>query len=243
MNSKNEKILWNLKIENVVKNIGSDSMAYKIMHIKESQINLFIYNHLMITGIILGPLVGVISSIGVVLNLSSYPSIIISQILLGFLSGITVAIIKFGNYDELSNSNKTAAVKYASLEANVRRQLSLYRSNRINSINYMDWLETKYEELLASSPVISNSNFESYKKEAEINDWNIPNSDLRIIEINKEFEEEKINEILDNTEINITDDFNTEPIKKSNNKSKIPEINSYSDKMLNYEMKRMMGFR
>lgn len=242
MNAKNEKILWNLKIENVVKNIGSDSMAYKIMHIRESQENLFIYNHLMIVGIVLGPLVGVISSIGVALNLSSYPSIVISQILLGFLSGITVAIIKFGNYDELSNSNKTAAVKYASLEANVRRQLSLYRSNRINSINYMDWIETKYEELFASSPVISNSNFELYKKEAEINDWNIPNSDLHIIEINQEFEEEKINEILDNTEINIIDDFNIDSTKKKNT-SKIPEINSYSDKMLNYEMKRMMGFR
>ena len=56
--------------------------------------------------------------------------LVISEIILGFLSGVIVAILKYGKYDEVSTANKSAAAKYASLEANVRRQLSLYRSDR-----------------------------------------------------------------------------------------------------------------
>lgn len=263
------KIGWNSRLESVVKNIGEDSMAYKIMHLHESHNAIRLYTSLMLGGIVLGPMAGIISAIGASMNMSDYPGFVISEILLGFLSGIVVAILKFGKYEEVSNSNKSAAAKYASLESNVRRQLSLFRSNRISSTVYMDWLETKHEELLASAPLISRNVFEAYKIKAIEKGWSIPNSYSDTIDINEEFQELKTTEMMNNTTILPTkeeDNANelnlaipphnfvpqtetqlksgTKMIKmnKSNIMSKIPEMNSFSDQMLAYEMKRMIGF-
>ena len=47
------------------------------------------------------------------------PTFPIIELVLGFLSGIVVASIKFGRYDEVSNANKTAAARYTSIESNV----------------------------------------------------------------------------------------------------------------------------
>lgn len=260
------EIRWNSRLEGVVKNIGNDSMAYKIMHLTESQQAMDTYEYLMLIGIILGPISGLVSAIGAALNMSDYSALVISEIILGFLSGITVAILKYGKYDEVSGANKSAAAKYASIEANVRRQLSLYRSDRANSISYMEWLETKYEEILASAPLIHTATFDEYSEKAKENNWNIPNSYSHTIVINEEFEEHKTQEMLNTrniatieeeeedysaTKIDISPPRTETSLKGNKNitilrtdtMTKIPEINSCSDQMLNYEMKRMMGFR
>lgn len=258
-------IMWNSRLEKVVKNIGNDSMAYKIMHLAESQQAMNTYEYLMITGIILGPISGIVSAIGAALNMSDYSVLVISEIILGFLSGIIVAILKYGKYDEVSSANKSAAAKYASVESNVRRQLSLYRSDRTDSISYMEWLETKYEEILASAPLIHQNIFDDYSDKAKENNWNIPNSYSHTIVINEEFEENKTQDMLNRDNICTIEEEERHKDKKVNiiparketmlkgdrnititrtaTMSKIPEINSCSDQMLNYEMKRMMGFR
>jgi len=260
MNNHHQKthLSWNHSIEEVVKHIGESSKAYKIMHIKEAQKANEIYNYLMLSGIVLGPMAGIVSAIGSSLNISSYPSITISQIILGFLSGIFIAILKFGKYDEISSSNKSAAAKYSSLEANVRRQLSLYRSDRITAKDYIEWLETKYEEIVTSAPLLSNNVFEQYTKLAKENNWIVPDQYNEVIDINQEYEDEKAIELFDKSRIiTIEEDLESDNMKKSKNlkngnvvqifrtntMAKIPEINSCSDQMLNYEMKRMMGTR
>lgn len=268
MSGEEIKILWNSKAEEVVKEIGNDAMAYKIMHLISSYNSLETYNYLMIFGIILGPISGIVSAIGAALNMSNYSVIVISEIILGFLSGIIVAILKFGKYDELSSANKSAAAKYGSLEGNIRRQLSLYRSNRIDSKTYMDWLETKYDEINASAPLIDRNIFDKYSKKAKENDWKIPNSYSNSITINQEFEDNTTNDMLNGTKIRTIEEEEITPVKqvkidiphkkrkettlkgnksikltRTNTMSKIPEINCCSDQMLAYEMKRLMGFR
>jgi hypothetical protein len=133
MSEDEENIKWNNRLEGVLKNIGNDSMAYKIMHLTEARQSVETYDYLTILGIVMGPLAGIVSAIGSSLNMSDFPAIVISEIILGFLSGVIVAILKYGKYEEVSTANKSAAAKYASLEANVRRQLSLYRADRMNS--------------------------------------------------------------------------------------------------------------
>tara|TARA_Y100000385_G_scaffold131818_1_gene137091 strand:- start:4074 stop:4886 length:813 start_codon:yes stop_codon:yes gene_type:complete len=262
---------WNKNLEEVAKDIGESATAYKIMHISQSQNALATYTYLMLAGIVLGPLSGIVSAIGAALLISDLPLIVISEIVLGFLSGIVVAILKFGKYDEVSISNKTAAAKYASLESNIRRQLCLYRSERLESSSYLEIIESKYNALLDSAPVITHKTFDSYSVNAEKNGLKIPNKYEHNIFITEDYDETMANDIMNVKKISTIEENEEEIIESrkpeeivvnlqnSNNENakmkklikinrnntmvKIPEINSCSDKMLEYEMKRMMGFR
>ena len=232
---------WNEKLEEVVKDIGLNSQAYKKMHIVEAQNTNFIYTILMFCGIVTGPLGGIVSAIGSALEMSADSRVTIAEIILGFLSGIVVAILKFGKYDEVSNANKSAAAKYASLEANVRRQLCLYRKDRIEAKSYMEWLETKYAEIYSAAPLLPNNVFDSYSRQAEQFGLKIPEEYSETIEIDEIQEENQVNE-LSNSDviINVSESSKKTKIQRTNTMSKIPEINHCSDQMLNYEMKRML---
>lgn len=266
--SKN--IQWNEKLEMAAKDIGEASKSYKIMHIQEAQKANKIYNRLMIMAIIMGPLSGVTSGIGAVINSNSdsdseiNTTIPIIATILGFLAGIIVSMIKFGKYDEASNSNKQAAARYTSIESNVRRQLSLYRSDRVPATPYMEWLETKYEELFMSAPLLPAEVYDKYSHIAKNIGLRIPNQYDAIITINTEYEQTKVEEIINVTDIKVNDenkpntdivqklsnnddmkedkDKEDKKIKRTNTMLHFPQLNQFSDKMLEYEMKRMMGF-
>ena len=48
---------------------------------------------------------------------------------------------------------------------------------------YMEWLETKYEELLLSAPLLPPGNYEKYKKMANKRGWLIPEQYDHIISV------------------------------------------------------------
>ena len=249
---------WNSRLEEAALDIGHAAQGYKHMHIIEAQKANKLHTWLMGTGIVMGPLASVLSSVGLALDLEADPGIAISVIVMGFLSGIVVAAVKFGKYDEVSNANKSAAARYTSIEANVRRQLGMYRKDRIAAIRYMDWLETKYEELLLSSPLISSRTHSCYTKQARIRGLPMPE---HTININKSRTQDKV----DSSHIQVTvtqeeeedtDDEGTfyiktrEPANRSGitkhvkpSMTTIPQLNHCSDKILQYEMHRLMGVR
>ena len=248
MTEKNSS--WNSKTEEVAQHIGEDAKGYKLMHIKQAQQSSTMYNRLTIAGIVLGPMAGILSVINQTLGIQNNAAISIIEILLGFISGIIVAIIKYGKYDEASNANQSAAARYTSIEANVRRQLCLYRSNRIDAKNYLEWLETKYEEILISAPLLSSSIYQQVAKEAAKEGWRIPNQYEHEITINQEYNDKTVISSPKRIISLVGEPPTAKPplvvepplvvvIKRSNSMSKIPEINQYSDKMLEYEMKRM----
>ena len=244
---------WNEGIEITARDVGEASKSYKLLHIREAQIYMKSYNRLMVAGILTGPLAGVLSGIEAALKPpEDDPIIPVLVILLGFLSGIIVASIKFGKYDEVSNANKSAAASYTSLESNVRRQLGLYRKDRVNANKYMEWLETKYEELFRSAPLLPPGSYKNHSNE----DMKIPLKYGSKITIDSNYRRSKAYEIANITEIKINSDLNenenkekpkvlslggNKTIKRTQTMSKIPQLNQYSDKMLQYEMKRMMG--
>ena len=247
---------WNSKLEEAAQGIGQAAQGYKHMHIWQAQRATIRHKYLMGGGIIFGPLASMLQSIGLALNLETDPVISVFVILLGFLSGIIVAAVKFGKYDEVSNANKSAAAKYTSVEANVRRQLGLYRRDRMPAIAYMDWLETKYEGLLMAAPLLSADAFERYSKHAKNKGLPIPDQYNHLISINDNYESEKAREIMDRSQIHVTITENKESltheeperrkqsqIKRSSVMAKIPEIDSASDKILAYELNRLMGIR
>jgi hypothetical protein len=260
---KQDMTSWNDKIEKVAREIGESSKGYKILHINEAQKAVKNHTRLMAAGIIVGPLSGVLSGIEAALRPPKEDPIIpVIVILLGFLSGIIVATIKFAKYDEVSNANKSAAASYTSLESNVRRQLGLYRKDRVEAIKYMEWLETKYQELFMSAPLLPIGSYKTAKNE----NISIPNRYGSNVTIDESYRNRKSYEMTNTTEIEVNDrNFETEieiqddssdgvklspkinenkrkqKIKRTQTMSKIPQLNQYSDKMLEYEMKRMMG--
>ena len=185
----------------------------------------------------------ILSSINQVLNPDENPVIPIIEILLGFLSGIIVTIIKFGKYDEAMNSNQTVAAKYSSLEANISRQMCLYRENRLPSTNYLEWIETKYGDILNSAPIITKNTYNSFVKNATKNGHRVPNRYDSIITINKDSLPEIIIQTETTTDNKTTSDPNKVTTKRSTTMMKLPEVNQYSDKMLQYEMKRMFNMK
>jgi len=258
-------IEWNEKLEIAAKDIGEASKGYKLMHIRQAQKSIKTYNNLMIAGVMMGPMAGVASGIGAAINSGTDPTIPIIAVVLGFLSGIVVTIMKFGKYDENSNANKQAAARYTSIESNVRRQLGLYRVDRVPATPYMEWLETKYEELFSSAPLLPASMYDKYSNFAKDVGLSVPTRYEPVITINTDYETTKVREIIDTTDIEVNsfgesiiheelEDIEKgskkankqknikKTIKRTGTMSQFPDLNKCSDQMLNYEMKRMMGF-
>ena len=230
------RVSWNDNIEEAAKTIGATAHAYKLMHITEAQKSNKDYTRLMFLGIVLGPASGIVSGISAALNPEMNPTFPIIEIMLGFLSGIVVASIKFGRYDEVSNANKTAAARYSSIESNVRRQLSLNREDRQPSTTYMEWLETKYEELLLSAPLLPPDSYNKYIKDAAEHNWVIPDRYDHVITVN---EGTKRKEILKDNDVTINVVSHGEEMRRSVTGCNISATNQYSDQMLNYELSRM----
>ena len=164
-----------------------------------------------------------------------------------------MATVKFGKYDEVSHANKAVAARYTSIESNVRRQLGLFRKDRVPANSYMEWLETKYEELLMSAPLLPANAYDKYAKTAASRNLTVPERYDHVIGINEVYEEAKAREVVDTSEIELTgrsrvaapepETRGEKKIKRTNTMAKIPQLNQYNDKMLQYEMKRMMGLR
>ena len=97
---KTKKGVWNDKLEQAAQSIGQAAQAYKHMHIWQAQRATKRHKYLMGLGIIVGPLASVLQSIALALSLENEPEFSVLVIVLGFLSGIIVATVKFGKYDE-----------------------------------------------------------------------------------------------------------------------------------------------
>jgi hypothetical protein len=258
----NQQAQWNEKLEQAAKEIGEASKGYKLMHIREARKASGAYNRLMILGIIMSPLSGVLSAIETVVDPEIDPTLPIISIILAFIAGVIIAMVKFGRYDEVSNANKQAAARYTSIESNVRRQLGLYRDDRVSATPYMEWLESKFEELFLSAPILPSSAYEKYSVMAKKLGLTVPNKYESMIIINNDYEETNVknmsnlsdikinsynterNQTIDEDKISIQiDSKKTRQVKRGNTMSQFPELNQYSDKMLEYEMGRMMGFK
>jgi hypothetical protein len=248
---KNNNVHWNEDIEKNVYEIGEKSKGYKIMHIKEAINVSFRYDLLMYSGILLGPIAGLLSAIGSILSPDDSPTTLpIVSACLAFISGIVVAATKYGKFEEKSSHHKMAASKYTSLESNIRRQLILYRENRQNAAQYLEWIGNSFDDLFTGSPLVTDIIYNEYIKIAKENGLVIP--DEYVININDHYKKKKINEIKDVSIININTDLENnnnvndgkvdDHIKENiiNNLSHFPDINKFSDNMMNYELQRMM---
>ena len=207
----NEDILpsnqdWNDSIEYVVRDIGNKCKTYKQMHMQYAQESSTRFKRISFLSILTGPVSGVLTSIEAITN--HHISILLVSSLISFISGAIAAIIKFSRYEEIITSHKSAAAKYTSLETNIRRQLALYRKDRIPVEFYLNWLSEAFDTLYISCPLIPKRIYDRYKN----------TDDNAVIFINKEYKEQKINELKDTTTIAVNK-FKSANLNKEKNKS------------------------
>ena len=158
-----KKISWNKTIEHNIKKIGEKALGYKIMHIKESLNISKKYNFLMYMGIFFGPLSGLLSATGAIVTPVDAPVYFpMMASCVAFLSGIVVAITKFGKFEVRCTHHKTAASKYISLENNIRRQLALCRWDRVHAQRYLEWVGKSFDNLFRESPLIAARIYSKY---------------------------------------------------------------------------------
>ena len=200
---------WNDKIEATVKSMGDTAIAYKWMHMFEARRNTKKYNLLMYTGIFLGPLAGILSGVNASIEygITAERDHLIFNVLIAifsFFSGIIISILKFGKYDDSSSSHKSAAAKYTSFISNIKRQLSLYRSDRENSFEYLQWLSCSYDEIFSSSPLITTTTisiYSTYSKNHGLPSIDQTNNIIINVSIDDELKDFHTNQTID--EINI----------------------------------------
>lgn len=203
-----KSVRWDEDIENSVKEIGEKAKGYKIMHIQEAHRISRQYKWLMYSGIFLGPIAGLLSGIGAIINPSSGPiEWPISAACAGFISGIVVAVTKFGKFEEKSSHHKLAASKYTSLESNVRRQLVLCRRERVNAAKYLEWIGNSFDDLFLASPLVASSIYTEYVKVAKENGLTVPDEYQLTINVNERYQLQKFNEMKDSSVININENI------------------------------------
>lgn len=248
---------WNKLIEISLKQTGEKATGYKIMHIKTARRLAKKFTTLMYLGIIVGPLSGAISSIGEVMREDPPSMFSVSSIIISFLSGILIASLKFGKFEEQSSAHKLAASRYTSLESNIRRQLLLDRKNRVDASIYMDWVGKSFDELFMASPIITTKIYDDYVSSTDKIDITIPDKYDKDIYIDEDYENTKIDQLSNNAEIDIkvvVPEKETPPqssdatlkgkkkISRTDTFSHFADFGKYSDGQMKYELGRMFGF-
>ena len=161
---------WNDKIEKSIKLIEKQCRLYKKIHNKVASDNINKYSYFMMAAIFITPLSGVVTTIGTIFCKDLEDMYIYNTIttLISFLSGILITIIKFNKYDEVSYAHKTASSRYISLEENIKRQLMLYREDRINANEYLNWISKSFDELFSSAPDFESNITKKYEEQLEL---------------------------------------------------------------------------
>lgn len=244
--NKRKSSHWNENNEKLIKEIGETCKIHKLMHLEMAHKYNKLYNSYMYSGILLGPLAGTLSGIGLSLDCSKHQLISLASTLFGFISGIVMAIVKFGTFDEISNANKQAAARYTSLENNIRRHLSLYRDERNEPYEYLEWLTQKFDDLFNDAPLISTEICKKYETNPSIN----------YITISGEREEDSIKNLISTDEISVNPKEHNESdvveekvyypdtvIKRSEQSGIYSELHKYEDQRMRYELKRFFNFR
>jgi hypothetical protein len=228
---------WNKNIESVIEVMEKQCRLYKKMHMEISISKLNKYSALSMTAMILSPLPAFFSILGLTLQQEMiHVDTIFDSISLGIslITTILVGVTKFGKYDEISYSHKTASSQYTSLEQNIKRQLMLERSERIAPKIYLTWIMKKFDILYESSPLLSCSTSKKYEKTIELlekeyqsqehkihkNEDTSSNSDRSRESIKeKDDEEDKMYKIDIEKKINESDLFSLDKVYKDIEKS------------------------
>jgi hypothetical protein len=229
---------WSENIEQVLLDIGDSCQGYKWMNIFSAQRENLKYNVLMYVIIFGTGICGILSTI----SSQEYRDILAIFVTTGtFMSSLASSIIKFAKMEQKAVSHKNLAGKFASLEANIRRQLSLERSERENAGQYLDYVTKSFDELFSATPLMSDTIYNKWIVFAKSKNLQNPKELCRTV-----FERDKDKKVV----IEVAEDKKEEKDEKNEKKEEkeyhgpppvsglIPEVNTFSDAKMQYELGR-----
>lgn len=248
---------WSDTIEQVIQRIGETCKSYKWMNIFAAKNTSLKHNVLMYTIMVVGPLAALFETIDSINEARGLSTLQTLAIILSMLSGILSSIVKFGKFEEKTIVHKNIAAKYASLEGNIRRQLSLVQNDRVNAGKYLEWVSTSYDDLFASTPLMSDRIYDKWMVFAKENKLIIPEKldtvvatdNIKNLEqlcatnnivINKNNDDEKEEKESINIVVQGTDTIRRAQKTRSVYNS-APEFKQYGDQRMRYELNRLYG--
>lgn len=230
---------WSDNIEKILKELGESCLGYKWMNMFAAKKNELKYNTLMYISIVIGPIAGVLSAISTNKDTTYLPVIVT---IFSFTSGVVSAIIKFSEFGDKSSSYKTTAAKYASLESNIRRQLSLTRNDRVNAGEYLEWISRSYDDLFTSAPLITDDIYQQWVKFAKENSLSIP-KELGVVLVDTDTK--KIEQLTSLTGIEVRKSEEHKETEHTSQRERnvidgsVADLGKFSDGKMRYEMARL----
>lgn len=156
---------WNEKTEKVIIDIQNACKDYKYMHVEACKTASRKYDITMYVIIALGPISSILASTYDSSIKCTSPTNQAVQIFLSLISGVLSAIIKFSKFEHQATVHRTTSLKFASLENNIKRQLTLLPEDRQSADKYLEWVTHSFDELFNSSPIIVETVFKKWTKE------------------------------------------------------------------------------
>jgi hypothetical protein len=168
-----------------------------------------------------GPISGICSTINVTYEECKQNTIFTALAMASsFITTFFIAAIKFGNFENDCSKHSQFSARFASLEHNINRQLTLVRTERENPLEYFGFVGRAFDDLVEQSPHIPSNVSRHFLKKAKENKLAIP--DVLMIDITK-------------TSVSLTEH---KPLK-TDIKPEIPyDMNKFTDGALKYELDR-----
>ena len=175
---------WNKNTEAVVEKIRDDSLLNRSVHTHLAKKALFRYNALTVTGMIVGPVTGILAGSKEVICDTDH---ITTGIIIGLslISSIVISAVKLGNLEETCHLHRQAVSNYLVIENNINLQLATEKSNRIQADEYIKWLQLKYEDVFDKSPLINFNTRYEIKPKSDIENGNIDDDNILKYEMNR----------------------------------------------------------
>lgn len=167
---------WNDEIESQIEQLGNLSLGYKWIYRETAKVYDSRHKKLSWASVVMPQIAGLTIILESFATQDPFTRSIfsISSIVLSFVSSILAAIIEFGDYGGKADENRRAAAKFTSLSGNIQRQISLYRTERENGMDYLGWITKNFEELQEMSPLLREDIIIKYTKAARVTGIVVP---------------------------------------------------------------------
>lgn len=140
------------------------------MHVEACKQSALKYDITMYIIIALGPISSILASTYDTIAKCDSDNNKVIQIFLSLISGVLSAIIKFSKFEHQATVHRTTSLKFASLENNIKRQLTLLPEDRQPADKYLEWVTHSFDELFNSSPIVVDTVFKKWQKEKDSQD-------------------------------------------------------------------------
>lgn len=237
LESHNDKVevkhkVWNDTLEKVIGDIQTSCKDYKYMHVEACKTASRKYDITMYIIIALGPISSILASTyDTGARSNSYSNQFI-QIFLSMISGVLSAIIKFSKFEHQATVHRATSLKFASLENNIKRQLTLKPEDRQPADKYLDWVIHSFDELFNSSPIVVDTVFKKWSKERKEEEKQLTETHVCKEHSQEEKEPEPPSSVPPSVPPSVPSPRPKYPLEEL-------DYNSFSDGKMNYELARL----